>query len=308
MWMPSVNSRTRVFSIPVSLIYICLALMLTSWLLLGLGAYLGNRLYNEYVDLREQNLLLQQKEKDLEAVRQTMEQIKKDEKIIRNFLGLDNGEEGKTDHGQGGEPSPDLSTISPKDAGITSRVQLPDDLGHDSIVQRVDRLHADLDNLVMNMQDLRQQLDSTPSIIPVETEEYWFSSGFGWRLSPFTGLKEFHNGLDICGRRGTPIVAPANGRVVKTGRNNYLGKYLEIDHGRGIATTYAHLSAYNVKRGQKVKRGDVIALMGSTGRSTGTHVHYMVEVDNRAVNPFHYILNAKRNHLLSRSMRADAKN
>jgi murein DD-endopeptidase MepM/ murein hydrolase activator NlpD len=288
-------------------LYICLSLMLVSWLLLGIGAYLGNQLYGDYVELREQNSLLQQKEKDLEAVRQTMEKIRKDETIIRNFLGLDNGPEEQGVNGQGGEPSPDLSTIAPKDAGTTSSSSYPQDVIPDSVVGRAARLDADLQELAGAMRNQREALARTPSIIPVETDNYWFSSGFGWRRSPFTGLKEFHNGLDICGRQGTPIIAPANGRVAKVGRNVYLGKYIRIDHGNGITTTYAHLHNYGVSQGQDVQRGEVIGLMGNTGRSTGTHVHYLVEVDKSVVDPVRYILNAKEKRLLAHSGRAEDK-
>jgi murein DD-endopeptidase MepM/ murein hydrolase activator NlpD len=141
-------------------------------------------------------------------------------------------------------------------------------------------------------------LDSTPSILPVAVEGYWFSSGFGWRRSPFTGLKEFHDGLDISSRKGTPIIAPAAGRVVKIAYHRYRGKYLQLDHGRQCITTFAHLSGFNVNHGQKVERGDVIAYMGSTGRSTGSHLHYKIEIMEKVVNPKHYILNARANRLV----------
>ena len=104
--------------------------------------------------------------------------------------------------------------------------------------------------------------------------------------------------MDICGRKGTPIIAPADGVVYRRGRHRYLGKYIRVRHGRGITTTYGHLAGYNVEKGQKVKRGEVIAFMGNSGRSTGTHVHYSVRVKKKYVNPFHYILNTKKNRLV----------
>ncbi len=131
-------------------------------------------------------------------------------------------------------------------------------------------------------------LASTPSIWPAKG---WLSSGFGKRVSPFTGLKEFHKGLDIANRLGTPIIAPAKGVVTRIGKDRGLGRYIEINHGYGIKTKYGHLAKILVKRGQRVKRGDKIAEMGNTGRSTGPHLHYMVVVNGRYVNPKRYILN-----------------
>ena len=138
-------------------------------------------------------------------------------------------------------------------------------------------------------------------------DDYWFSSGFGWRRSPFTGLKEFHNGLDISSRKGTPIVAPASGKVVKRGRDKYLGNYLKIDHGRKVVTMYGHLSDFNVSPGQDVTRGEIIAFMGNSGLSTGHHLHYTLKVNDRCVNPLHYILNAKGNRLLVRPLQVEGR-
>jgi murein DD-endopeptidase MepM/ murein hydrolase activator NlpD len=142
------------------------------------------------------------------------------------------------------------------------------------------------------MREQRNHLDHTPSIVPVDSETYCFSSGFGWRQSPFTGQKEFHSGLDISDSEGTPVIAPANGVVLEAGSVKYMGRYLKLDHGRGCTTSYSHLSRFNVKPGDKVKRGQLVGLMGNTGNSTGPHVHYRIEVDEKTVNPMSYILNS----------------
>lgn len=303
MWMPSVSSKSRTFSLPPLLLYIFVGMLVLSWLLLATGGYFGKHLYDDYLELREENTYLLQKERELESLRHTMERIRKDENTIRSFLGLEKSEEETTGLGQGGEPSPDLSTIAPLDAMASGSVPFPAKPRKVSALQRAKRLEADLLELVETMRNQRETWDSTPSIIPLEVTDYWFSSGFGWRRSPFTGLKEFHNGLDISGRKGTPIIAPADGKVIKRGYDKYLGKYLKIDHGRQVITTYGHLSAYNVSAGQKVERGDIIASMGNSGLSTGHHLHYMIKVKDRCVNPLHYILNAKANRLLVRPLR-----
>jgi murein DD-endopeptidase MepM/ murein hydrolase activator NlpD len=142
--------------------------------------------------------------------------------------------------------------------------------------------------LIKELEGQRNILASTPSIRPTKG---WLTSHFGYRTSPFTGLREFHKGIDISNRKGTPIIAPANGTVSYVGRKGLLGNVVVIDHGHGIVTRYAHLSATRVKKGQKVERGVKIAEIGNTGRSTGAHLHYEVHVNGLPVNPSKYILN-----------------
>ena len=131
-------------------------------------------------------------------------------------------------------------------------------------------------------------LFSTPSITPTRG---WFSSGFGYRLSPFTHKATMHNGVDIAARPGTSVVAAADGEVIFSGhdRRGY-GNLISIDHGYGIVTRYGHNAKNKVHVGQKVKRGEVIALVGSTGRSTGPHLHYEIRRDGVPVNPITFFL------------------
>ncbi|EFL90115.1 M23 family metallopeptidase [Ahrensia sp. R2A130] len=119
------------------------------------------------------------------------------------------------------------------------------------------------------------------------------SSRFGRRTDPFTKRTAVHGGLDFRAARGTPVLSTASGRVVKAGRNGGYGKMVEIDHGGGITTRYAHLSRIHVKKGQKIKRGKRIGKVGSTGRSTGPHLHYEVRRKGRVLDPIHYVRLAK---------------
>lgn len=310
MWMPSANTSPRTFSFPQVYLYICLALLVLSWLLLAIGGYLAHRLHRNTTELRKQNAHLFHEVKDLDTLRHTIKQIQKDESIIRDFLGLDGDQEEGASLGQGGEPSPDLSTVALNEAMTMTTLPLTaepqsNSIVKSSVVKKAKDLQSDLRELVEAMWDQRQVLDSTPSIVPVKTNKYWFSSGFGWRRSPFTGAKEFHNGLDICSHKGVPIIAPADGVVYRKGNHRYLGKYLRINHGRGVTTTYGHLAGHNVSRGQRVKRGEVIGFMGNTGRSAGTHLHYSIRVKRKYVNPFQYILNTKRNRLVDFHLKAE---
>jgi murein DD-endopeptidase MepM/ murein hydrolase activator NlpD len=128
---------------------------------------------------------------------------------------------------------------------------------------------------------------STPSVWPVKG---WVTSAFGPRISPFTGHAMMHEGLDIGAAHNTPVQAPAGGRVTVTGFDPKMGNIVAIDHGFGLETQYGHLAKILVKNGQKVKRGDLVGLVGSTGYSTGPHLHYLIKVNNQPVNPQRYIL------------------
>jgi murein DD-endopeptidase MepM/ murein hydrolase activator NlpD len=132
------------------------------------------------------------------------------------------------------------------------------------------------------------RLASTPSIWPARG---WVSSSFGSRISPFTGRPHLHRGIDIANRSGTPIVATGDGIIKKISRSTALGRYVVIRHGHGMETTYGHLKKSLVSVGKRVKRGDRIATMGNTGRSTGPHLHYAVKINGVTVNPVKYILN-----------------
>ena len=134
----------------------------------------------------------------------------------------------------------------------------------------------------------RNRWASTPSIWPVKG---WMTSGFGRRISPFTGEPAMHRGVDISVPENTPLVASANGVVVRAGWDGGLGNAIKIDHGYGYGTLYAHMAKVQVRVGQRVKRGQVIGLVGSTGLSTGPHLHYEVFVNLVPTNPIRYILN-----------------
>ncbi len=146
----------------------------------------------------------------------------------------------------------------------------------------------DFEKLIELLEKKRNLLASTPSVKPVDG---WITSQFGHRVSPFTDQKEFHSGLDIANKAGTPVIATANGRISYAGGKMYIGNLVVIDHGYGRVTKYGHLQKVLVKSGQEVKRGDVIALMGNTGRSTGPHLHYEVRINGTPVDPLKYILN-----------------
>ncbi len=165
---------------------------------------------------------------------------------------------------------------------------------HEKMLRALDRLdaatsqeEASLERLIRHLEGQTARLAATPSIAPTKG---WVTSKFGYRTSPFTGHREFHQGLDVAGRNGTPIQAAGDGRVRMAAAHGGLGNVVVLEHGYGIETFYGHLADTLVKPGERVKRGDRIGLMGSTGRSTGPHLHYQVNVNGVAVNPSNYIL------------------
>ena len=143
------------------------------------------------------------------------------------------------------------------------------------------------DKIYSSLSERKKTLDHTPSIKPTSG---YLSCGFGMRIDPFTGRKQPHRGIDLATDIGTPVYATADGVVSHVGRDVGLGKLVRINHLHNYTTVYAHLSRISVKRGQHVKRGQVIGSVGNTGYSTGPHLHYEVHHQGRAQNPLKYFL------------------
>lgn len=127
---------------------------------------------------------------------------------------------------------------------------------------------------------------ATPSIWPIAG---WISSGFGNRRDPFTGGRDFHSGLDISGEQGQQVLAPADGVVTSASYSGNYGNLITIEHGFGLTTRYGHLSRFEIMAGQRVRRGQVIGYVGSTGRSTSSHLHYEVLVNGQLTNPLNLL-------------------
>ncbi len=147
-----------------------------------------------------------------------------------------------------------------------------------------------LDEITSLAKEKENLLASIPAIQPVKNENLRrIASGFGWRNDPFTKVKKFHYGMDFTAPRGTPVYATGDGRVERAdNRATGYGNHIRIDHGYGYVSLYAHLYKYNVRRGQKVSRGDVIGFVGSTGRSEAPHLHYEIYKDDERINPINF--------------------
>jgi len=166
-------------------------------------------------------------------------------------------------------------------------------------IQRLDAISQDINYKTEQLTLLEQllvvdyfQQMHTPAGNP--TVKGWISSRYGKRKDPFTGRKTMHKGVDVAGKSGSGVVVTADGVVSKAEKTAGYGYLIEVDHGHGISTRYAHNKTSKIKVGDRVKQGQIIATMGSSGRSTGPHVHYEVLVDGKHVNPHKYIMTARR--------------
>ena len=256
--------------------------------------FFGFVMYDYYnVKLKLSDIIITQRKQikifadEINSLKSKLVDLNSLEKQIRIVANIEKPADQDNLFGIGGSIPADLDTQIP----LTDK--------HNSLVREMHEQTRQLDfasinqkqefeSLLKHLEDQQNLLASTPSIRPVSG---WTSSKFGYRISPFTGLREFHNGLDIATRTGTPIIATADGVVTFTGKKGLHGQIIIIDHGYGMVTRYAHLQKALKKRGESVKRGDTIALVGNSGRTTGSHLHYEVHLNGIPVNPEKYILN-----------------
>jgi murein DD-endopeptidase MepM/ murein hydrolase activator NlpD len=174
------------------------------------------------------------------------------------------------------------SSLPSRSLGLTEFGSVLDRLSRD-VANRGDQLDV-LEALLVQASTHRKFL---PSLRPVN--DGWFSSTFGYRIDPFTGQSSFHEGVDFVAATGTPVIAAASGKVVYAGWHPQYGKMLEIDHGNGLVSRYAHASQLAVGEGELVVRGQRVASVGSTGRSTGPHLHFEVRLNGIPQNPARFL-------------------
>jgi murein DD-endopeptidase MepM/ murein hydrolase activator NlpD len=214
--------------------------------------------------------------KRVASLRDTLEVIRKREAQIRLLAGL---------------PATDsaariLATAQDSLADSAARALPPADV--ETLIQRADQLSARFAAVTDSLEHNAQRFASVPSIMPTPG---WLTSQFSRsRNHPLLHISRPHEGIDVAAPMGAPIIAPASGVVMRVAYENGYGNTLEIDHGNGIVTRYAHCSRIDVKGGQRVTRGQTIAAVGSTGLATGPHLHYEIHINGKVVNPLTYVL------------------
>ncbi|MDL1967590.1 MAG: peptidoglycan DD-metalloendopeptidase family protein [Deltaproteobacteria bacterium] len=248
---------------------------------------LENNISNQREEIVNQRKQLKTFAADINSLKSKLVDLKSFEEKIRNIANIEENADPEHLFGIGGSIPEDFDTQIPITKEYNSLIREMHEQTQQFNLAAINQKKS-FESLFNNLEDQRNLLAATPSMRPTDG---WISSKFGYRTSPFTGLREFHKGLDIAARKGTPILAAADGVVTFAGTNGLMGKLIVIDHGYGMVTRYAHIHKMLKKRGDAVKKGDTIALVGNTGRSTGSHLHYEVHLDGTPVNPAKYILN-----------------
>lgn len=286
--LPPCGARTRTIRLPCWLMA-CAGLFLIGIAAISISGLIdGYRARSERAELRRLRLVNERQQRELVTVREEaeearayLEEVKDLDERVRRMTGL---LERRGDYGSrsGGRDSARKLRLSLSGAAAAED---PGELVRDlSAVQReAARVRCDLEQLEKDLQEYYKYLAALPDRWPVHGE---VTSEFGERSSPFGGRRsEFHDGLDLAANYGAPVAAAGDGVVVFTGYRPGYGHTVVIEHGYGYRSSYCHLSRYLVRPGERVKKGQRIARVGNSGRSTGPHLHFMVEKDGVLIDP-----------------------
>ncbi len=250
------------------------------FIVVGLLAFFSYSYFTDTVDRAElqrlrsvtsqQHQTIQRLAIDLDEIRQEMNSLAETEARVRQLADLDAAPQG-----------------IPVAIGGLPEVSSVDTI--DEIQRQINQLQIDIELRRQSQEDVRNLLNDQVSLSRATPKGWptkgWLTSYFGMRKSPFTGRRVMHEGLDIAANIGTPVVATADGIVARTSYSSGYGKMVVIDHGYGYRTVFGHNSRILVKPGQHIKRGDVIAKVGNTGRSTGSHLHYELRLNGVPIDP-----------------------
>jgi murein DD-endopeptidase MepM/ murein hydrolase activator NlpD len=294
VFLPDASKRVRQLKIPQSLLLgsLLIILFLALTLTWGLMDYRSIKAkVPRLAQLEDENALqktqLAALTDKIARINGKLIELNEFDQKLKIMVNLETDEESSQFPGIGGsDPSllnPDYTIEKAHEKLVTLMHESLDNLDTEISIQMNEK-----EELYEYLGNQKNMLACTPSIWPTTG---WLSSGFGNRISPFTDEIEFHKGIDISTRMNTPIVAPADGLVSATGKDYAIGNWVTISHGYGLKTRYGHLAKILVKKGEYVKRGQEICLVGNTGRSTGPHLHYEVYLNGVPVNPRRYILN-----------------
>jgi len=293
LYLPDDHGATRELNVPRWLVGVAGAaslavLLLASFYVFGLTQGTswkpgGSRLQQENAALARQVEHLGTK---VAMLRDNLRESYRLQELVSVAMGLDPLDPNVREAGVGGRGS--LLDTAVRETPGQTRFAVALDRDIDTILRQARIQHQGYQALLDTLARREESLDHVPSIRPVDIG--WLSSGYGYRRDPFTSVKRFHHGLDYSVPKGTPVRATADGVVAALKRDRGYGLMVRLDHGNGLSTIYAHLSEWRVKTGQKVRRGQTIALSGNSGRSTAPHLHYEVHIQGRHVSPLPYVL------------------
>ena len=283
IFVPHARARFRQFRVSSRLLYGVATFVILS---IAVGAAFSTlwirsfRRNREFSAIVAENQDLRTRARDMNGKLETLEKLLTEFEEKTRRLSIAAGLAAVNDPGTGGVGG--LSAI-PLDA--TASVEL----GMNEASRRTGLLSSRIELVEKKLSLQADRLALTPTLAPSIGV---LTAGFGMRNDPFTGQREFHTGIDISTPTGNRVYAPANGTVVRVGWDKGYGRIVQVSHGFGMTTLFGHLSTARVMEGQRVRRGDLLALVGSTGRSTGPHLHYEVHLEGKPVNPLEYVLNA----------------
>ncbi len=287
LYVPHKAAPTRRIVLPVGGI----AAMATLWIGLAAWAFLILSRHANYMATLEANRFLSEKNglfaQELLRSRQIAGELKELDTELRQMIGLKDKKTIIESLGRGG-PSPLDTSLLGRQLGGRLADMTPEDLlaASRQFSREAEDIKASWQEIQSFLAGQRRLLSATPSIWPATGH---LTSHFGYRLSPFTQVSDFHQAIDIANERGTPIRATAGGTVMFAGWMGGYGRLVMLNHGYGYSTRYGHCSRILVQPGQRVARGEVVAYMGSSGSSTGDHVHYEVWSKGKPYNPLRYI-------------------
>ncbi len=294
LYIPAENARPRPLKIRRAVVY-----ALAGALVLGAGVATWASV--KYSDRIRETYRLASVERQNGQLRRQIDELTGELDLLQNQVAqnfdfqkkariLANLDELSADVAEVGVGGPDVALIrSMSDLDAPTRERIVSARADIEKLLRQAQLQRDsYQEIIASLEETNEKLRTTPSLRPVSVG--FVSSWYGWRMDPISGRRTMHRGLDFSARLGTPVSSVADGVVSFSGRYKTYGEVVEITHGQGFVTRYAHMQKRLVRKGQKVRRGDVIGRVGSTGKSTFSHLHYEVLKDGRRVNPVRYVL------------------
>lgn len=286
--IPPSNSEAKSFGVPVGALKAAIFILIITLVLAGLwvAEFMSASTWRQKAaELQVENDYLREKveriHNDLGVVTEKVRKLAAKEDRLRQMFGLAEIPDGVRKLGVGGVEVPSIGHIPDYQRQIMDAELNLAQLHR--MVELETETWGDAENSLL---DRKKRLQHTPSLMPTDG---WISRGMGYKNDPFTGERAYHSGIDVACNSGTPIIAPADGKVEYAGWKEGLGIMVKIDHGYGYATIFGHMRRNVVRTGEHVRRGDKIGEVGSTGHSTGPHLHYEVWKNGRAQNPMLYI-------------------
>ena len=286
--IPPSTDRVRQYSVPQWIVRACMAAVAT--IIVGFISSLGIATYginkatenqDQAAENAELRAALTGMTADVKVLREQLARLEAAEQKVRAVFGFPEVSADERALGVGGstpQPNVYLSESTELTYAVESEI--------DRLLHRASFERENFESVFSALLDQKQRLDHTPSTYPVNGV---LMRGFGIKSDPFTGKMRPHHGLDLAAPTGTPVYSPAYGKVILREHQTQYGNTVVLDHGYGVETVYGHMSKFAVKMGQTVRRGEIIGYVGTSGYSTGPHLHYEVHANGRPQNPMDYV-------------------